>query len=46
MHARDVALRDVGELVPQHRGELVAAVGDGDQAQVHAQVAARQRERR
>jgi hypothetical protein len=42
--ARDVALRDVRELVRQHRGQGVGRGGQRDQAQVHAHVAAGQRE--
>ena len=42
--ARDVALRDVRHLVAEHRSELVARAGDGDQAEVHADVAAGQGE--
>ena len=43
--ARDVALRDVRQLVREHRGELVAIRGDRDQTEVDADVAAGQRER-
>jgi hypothetical protein len=35
-HARDVALRDVRELVREHRGELRLGVGRGEQPGVHA----------
>ena len=38
--ACDVALRDVGELVGQHRGQLVGRLGQRHQAQVHAHIAA------
>ena len=41
--ARDVALRDVRELVRQHRSQLVASACQRHQPQVHANVAARQR---
>ena len=34
--ACDVPLRDVRQLVRQHRGQLVARRGDGDQPEVHA----------
>jgi hypothetical protein len=40
--ARDVPLRHVRHLVPEHRGQLVAADGDGDQPEVHADEAAGQ----
>ena len=43
--ARDVALGDVRHLVRQHRGDLVARAGHGDQPEVHADIPARQRER-
>ena len=42
--ARDVALRDVGDLVREHAGELAFAAGRGDQAGIDADEAARQRE--
>ncbi len=42
--ARDMALRDMAELVREHRGQLVGAAHGRQQAQVHAEVAARQRE--
>jgi hypothetical protein len=41
--ARDVALGDVRQLVRQHRGQLVAGGGEGDQPEVHTDKAARQR---
>ena len=43
--AGDVPLRHVRQLVPEHRRELVAGDGDGDQAEVHADEAAGQGER-
>ncbi len=41
-HACDVALRDVAQLVRQHRGQLLGALRHREQAQVDAQVAAGQ----
>ena len=40
----DVALRDVGDLVRQHRGHFRLALGGGDETGVQADVAAGQRE--
>jgi len=40
-HARDMALRDVGHLVREHRGELRFGLGGGDEAGMHADEAAR-----
>ena len=42
--ARDVPLRHVRHFVPEHRGQLVAGDGDGDQPEVHADEAAGQGE--
>ena len=42
--ARDMALRDMAELVREHRGQLVGAGHGRQQAHVHAEVATRQRE--
>jgi hypothetical protein len=43
--ARDVALRDVRQLVRQHRSQLVGRAGEIDQRQMHADITAGQRER-
>ena len=44
-HARDVALRDVRDLVREHARELGLVLREQDEAGVDADVAARQRER-
>ena len=44
-HARDVALRDVADLVRHHRGQFRLGLRRQQQRRVHADEAARQRER-
>ena len=43
--ARNMALGDVAELMPEHRGQLIAAGNDGHQPQMQPELAARQRKR-